>query len=132
MSNRKVLAVAAALGRARAGRLRLERTERAARTPTPTSTRPPRRARGAAGGKAIKIGVLTTCGGPFALFEAEAFSGAKYALVQDAGGKAAGTGPQDQVTRRDDRAAGRSSCTTAARTRRPTRRSRRRGASSRA
>jgi branched-chain amino acid transport system substrate-binding protein len=42
--------------------------------------------------------VLTTCGGPFALFEAESFSGAKYALVQDAGGKAAGTGPQDQVT----------------------------------
>ena len=42
--------------------------------------------------------MLTTCGGPFALFEAESLSGAKYALVKDAGGKAAGTGPQDQVT----------------------------------
>jgi branched-chain amino acid transport system substrate-binding protein len=51
----------------------------------------------AGSGKAIKIGVLATCGGPFALFEAEAFSGAKYALVQDAGGKAAGSGPQNGV-----------------------------------
>jgi branched-chain amino acid transport system substrate-binding protein len=48
-------------------------------------------------GKAIKIGVLTTCGGPFALFEQESLSGAKYALIKYAGGKAAGTGPQDQV-----------------------------------
>ena len=68
---------------------------------TPTST--PAAQSGGSGasagsGKAIKIGVLATCGGPFALFEAEAFSGAKYALVQDAGGKAAGSGPQDQVT----------------------------------
>ena len=47
---------------------------------------------------AIKIGVLTTCGGPFATFEAESLSGAKYALIKDAGGKAAGTKPQDQVT----------------------------------
>src|SRR5665647_1212236 len=31
---------------------------------------------------AIKVGVLTTCGGPFAAFEAESFSGAKYALVK--------------------------------------------------
>jgi len=53
---------------------------------------------GGSGGHAIKIGVLTTCGGPFALFEAEAFSGAKYALVKNAGGTAAGTKPQDQVT----------------------------------
>jgi branched-chain amino acid transport system substrate-binding protein len=52
----------------------------------------------AAGPNTLKIGVLTTCGGPFALFEAEAFSGAKYALVKDAGGKATGTAPQDQVT----------------------------------
>jgi branched-chain amino acid transport system substrate-binding protein len=52
----------------------------------------------AGSGKAIKIGVLATCGGPFALFEAEAFSGAKYALVQEAGGKAAGNGPQDPVS----------------------------------
>lgn len=47
---------------------------------------------------AIKIGVLTTCGGPFATFETESLSGAKYALIKDAGGKAAGQGPQDQVT----------------------------------
>ena len=66
-----------------------------------SKTKPARTATSApasgAKGKALKIGVLTTCGGPFALFEAEAFSGAKYALVQNAGGKPAGTGPQDQV-----------------------------------
>jgi branched-chain amino acid transport system substrate-binding protein len=49
-------------------------------------------------GKGITIGVLTTCGGPFALFEAEAFSGAKYALVKDAGGKSGGSKPQDGVS----------------------------------
>jgi branched-chain amino acid transport system substrate-binding protein len=64
-------------------------------TPTSTATTS---SSGSAGGKTLKIGVLTTCGGPFALFEAEAFSGAKYALVQNAGGKPTGTGPQDQVT----------------------------------
>jgi branched-chain amino acid transport system substrate-binding protein len=47
---------------------------------------------------AIKIGVLTTCGGPFATFEAESLSGAKYALIKDAGGKADGAEAQDQVT----------------------------------
>jgi branched-chain amino acid transport system substrate-binding protein len=47
---------------------------------------------------AIKIGVLTTCGGPFATFEAESLSGAKYALIKDAGGKADGQKPQDQVS----------------------------------
>ena len=47
---------------------------------------------------AIKIGILTTCGGPFATFEAESFSGAKYALVQDAGGTAQGQAPEAQVT----------------------------------
>jgi branched-chain amino acid transport system substrate-binding protein len=47
---------------------------------------------------AIKIGVLTTCGGPFATFEAQSLSGAKYALIKDAGGKADGQGAQDQVT----------------------------------
>jgi branched-chain amino acid transport system substrate-binding protein len=55
----------------------------------------------ATGGKAaaapIKIGILTTCGGPFAPFEAESYSGAKYALVKWAGGKALGQGPQNQV-----------------------------------
>jgi branched-chain amino acid transport system substrate-binding protein len=51
-----------------------------------------------ASGGDIKIGVLTTCGGPFATFEAESLSGAKYALVKDAGGKADGKKPQDQVT----------------------------------
>jgi len=48
-------------------------------------------------GKPIKVGILTTCGGPFALFEAEAFSGAKYALVKDGGGTSAGGKPQDTV-----------------------------------
>jgi branched-chain amino acid transport system substrate-binding protein len=47
---------------------------------------------------AIKIGVLTTCGGPFASFEAESLSGAKYALVKFAGGKATGQNPQDQIS----------------------------------
>src|SRR3954467_10728252 len=47
---------------------------------------------------AIKIGVLTTCGGPFATFEAQSLSGAKYPLIAQAGGTAKGTGPQDQVT----------------------------------
>lgn len=49
-------------------------------------------------GKAVRIGVLTTCGGPFALFEAQSFSGAKYALVKLANGKADGKKPQDGVT----------------------------------
>jgi branched-chain amino acid transport system substrate-binding protein len=49
-------------------------------------------------GETIKIGILTTCGGPFATFEAESFSGAKYALIKWAGGTAAGTGSQDTVT----------------------------------
>ena len=47
---------------------------------------------------AIKIGVLTTCGGPFATFEGQSLSGAKYALIDQAGGTADGTEPQDQVT----------------------------------
>ncbi len=47
---------------------------------------------------AIKIGVLATCGGSFALFENEAFSGAKYALVKEAGGKSLGTGAQAGVS----------------------------------
>jgi branched-chain amino acid transport system substrate-binding protein len=51
----------------------------------------------AARGKAIKIGVLTTCGGPFAFFEEASFSGAKYALVEQAGAQPAGTKPRDTV-----------------------------------
>jgi branched-chain amino acid transport system substrate-binding protein len=47
---------------------------------------------------AIKIGILTTCGGPFAAFEAESFSGAKYALVKYAGARLSGQQPQDQIT----------------------------------
>jgi branched-chain amino acid transport system substrate-binding protein len=54
--------------------------------------------RGAVAATEIKIGILTTCGGPFAPFEAESYSGAKYALVKWAGGKAAGQSPQNQVT----------------------------------
>ena len=52
----------------------------------------------AAAAAPIKIGILTTCGGPFAPFEIESYSGAKYALVKWAGGKAAGQAPQSQVT----------------------------------
>lgn len=48
--------------------------------------------------QAIKIGIMTTCGGPFAAFEQESFSGAKYALIQNAGGKADGTQPQSGVS----------------------------------
>lgn len=53
---------------------------------------------GPSAGATIKIGILTTCGGPFATFEQETFSGAKYALVQSAGGKSLGTGSQDGVS----------------------------------
>jgi branched-chain amino acid transport system substrate-binding protein len=49
-------------------------------------------------GAVIKIGILTTCGGPFATFEAESFAGAKYALVKFAGATASGTQPQDQIS----------------------------------
>ncbi len=49
-------------------------------------------------GSPIKIGILTTCGGPFVSFEAESFSGAKYGLIKFAGGTAAGQNPEDQVT----------------------------------
>ena len=88
------LAAAAAAALLLAGCGSSGKTGGAKATPTRTATT----GTAPAGGNALKIGVLTTCGGPFALFEAEAFSGAKYALVQEAGGKAAGTGPQDQVT----------------------------------
>ena len=67
-------------------------------TPAPTSTSDSSSTSGASSGKGIKVGVLTTCGGPFALFEAEAFSGAKYALVKEAGATSSGPKPQDQVT----------------------------------
>src|SRR5499427_3388765 len=46
----------------------------------------------------IKIGILTTCGGPFASFEQESFSGAKFALVQNAGAKPLGKNPEDGVS----------------------------------
>jgi branched-chain amino acid transport system substrate-binding protein len=91
---RRWMALAAAAA-ALAGCGSSNKTSGSTATATSTATTAPA---SSTGGNALKIGVLTTCGGPFALFEAEAFSGAKYALVQDAGGKAAGTGPQDQVT----------------------------------
>jgi branched-chain amino acid transport system substrate-binding protein len=73
-------------------------TSSASGAPAPTTA-----SKGAAAGSshsanAIKIGVLTTCGGAFALFENEAFSGAKYALVQAAGGKSLGKSPQAGVS----------------------------------
>jgi branched-chain amino acid transport system substrate-binding protein len=67
-------------------------------TATAATTAPSTGTSSTGSGKPVKIGILTTCGGPFALFEAEAFSGAKYALVNDAGGKSAGSKPQDGVT----------------------------------
>ena len=64
---------------------------------------PPTAANSAAPGSsssanALKIGVLATCGGAFALFESEAFSGAKYALINEAGGKSLGSGAQAGVS----------------------------------
>jgi branched-chain amino acid transport system substrate-binding protein len=51
------------------------------------------------GGKGdITIGVLTTCGGPFAFFEQASFAGAKYGLVEFAGARAEGQKPQDAVS----------------------------------
>ena len=47
--------------------------------------------------KPIKIGILTTCGGPFAVFEKESFFGAKLALV-DRGGKLQGSSPESGVS----------------------------------
>jgi len=46
----------------------------------------------------IKIGILSICGGPFASFEQESFLGAKYALIQNAGGKSLGANPEDGVS----------------------------------
>src|SRR2546423_15616614 len=45
----------------------------------------------------IKIGILSTCQGPFAPFYPETTAGARTALIQLAGGKAAGTGATSQV-----------------------------------
>src|SRR6266480_6884630 len=42
--------------------------------------------------KPIKIGVLSTCQGPFAPFYPETTAGARTALIQLTGAKAAGTG----------------------------------------
>jgi branched-chain amino acid transport system substrate-binding protein len=46
----------------------------------------------------IKIGVLTTCGGPFAFFEQASFAGAKYGLVELAGAQPEGQKPRDTVS----------------------------------
>jgi branched-chain amino acid transport system substrate-binding protein len=62
------------------------------------STDPTASSSSTAGGGAIKIGILSICGGPFATFEAESFSGAKYALIKDANGQAQGQQPQDQIS----------------------------------
>jgi branched-chain amino acid transport system substrate-binding protein len=73
-------------------------------TATPTATQAPTAAVSATPaasatlGTTIKIGILTTCGGPFATFEAESFGGAKYALIKSAGATASGQGPQDGIT----------------------------------
>jgi len=45
----------------------------------------------------IKIGILSTCQGPFAPFYPETNAGARTALIQLAGGKPAGTGATSQV-----------------------------------
>src|SRR2546423_11042173 len=41
----------------------------------------------------IKIGILSTCQGPFAPFYPETTAGARTALIQLTGGKAGGTAP---------------------------------------
>lgn len=46
----------------------------------------------------IKIGILSTCQGPFAPFYPETTAGARTALMLLAGGKPAGTGATSQVT----------------------------------
>ncbi len=57
---------------------------------------------GTAGGTAsatsIKIGILSTCQGPFAVFYPETTAGARTALIQLAGGKPAGTSARSPVT----------------------------------
>jgi branched-chain amino acid transport system substrate-binding protein len=93
-----VAALAAIGALAAAGCGTTKSTGSASNAPAPTTA-----SKGAAAGSshsanAIKIGVLTTCGGAFALFENEAFSGAKYALVQAAGGKSLGKSPQAGVS----------------------------------
>ena len=45
----------------------------------------------------IKIGILSTCQGPFAPFYPETTAGARTALIQLTGGKPAGTGATSQV-----------------------------------
>jgi branched-chain amino acid transport system substrate-binding protein len=47
---------------------------------------------------AIKIGILSTCQGPFAPFYPETTAGARTALIQLTGGKAAGSGATSPVT----------------------------------
>jgi branched-chain amino acid transport system substrate-binding protein len=47
---------------------------------------------------AIKIGILSTCQGPFAPFYPETTAGARTALIQLAGGRAAGSGATSPVT----------------------------------
>jgi len=57
---------------------------------------------GTAGGTAsatpIKIGILSTCQGPFAVFYPETTAGARTALIQLAGGKPAGKSARSPVT----------------------------------
>jgi len=85
-----LVAVASGCGTAGTGTPTATASEAATSSATATSSGTP--------GAVIKIGILTTCGGPFATFEAESFAGAKYALIKYAGATASGTGPQDQIT----------------------------------
>ena len=81
------------------------------------------------GATPIKIGILSTCQGPFAPFYPESTAGARVALLQLAGGKPAGTSATSPVTGAqvgDTRSSSRSD----ARTPSPTSRSRRRDGSS--
>lgn len=64
--------------------------------PTEAQTTPPTAMPSTA--EPVKIGIVAIGGGPFALFELEAFSGAKYALIKLAGGQSAGQESQDAVT----------------------------------
>ncbi len=91
-----LLAVASVAAMAVAGCGSSSSTSKSA--PGPTTAAPTAAGGSSHSANAIKIGILATCGGSFALFENEAFSGAKYALIKEAGGKSLGTGAQAGVS----------------------------------
>ncbi len=92
-----LLAVASLAALAMAGCASSSSSSGAGAAPGPTTAAKTAAPGSSTSANALKIGVLATCGGSFAVFENEAFSGAKYALVKEAGGTALGTSPQAGV-----------------------------------